>query len=249
MERESQAACQICQGRGVLLEDTPGGLVTRPCRCQLERIKQMHREQAGIGQKRYEGMTLKNFKPRNPHQKKALQGVADYVKNYDRIKGMKSNSVLLVGDVGVGKTHLLVGAARALIDKGVPVVFASTVELIENLREAELNKTNPEYDGESIHTQVETLSRAEVVFFDDIGKEKISEWVQVQYYRIINRRYLAMLPTLFSTNLGKEELKQAVGETVASRMAEMSAGRIYVVLGEDIRYENTNGYMAGPGSE
>jgi len=28
-----------------------------------------------------------------------------------------------------------------------------------------------------------------VVIFDDVGKEKITDWVQVQYYRIINQRY------------------------------------------------------------
>lgn len=241
MERIPEKNCSLCQGRGVVLEDGPRGLVSRICCCQAARVKDRRREAAGIGQRRYDNMFINNFQPRNSHQKAAQQGIIDYVKNFKKIKEHKNNSVMLVGDVGVGKTHLLVGAARALIDQGVPVIFVSTVELIENLREAELNKTNPDYDGESIRSQINTLSSAEVVIFDDVGQEKITEWVQVQYYRIINQRYLAMLPTLFSTNLDKEQLIQAVGDTVASRMAEMSAGRLYVMQGENVRYEYARG--------
>ena len=246
MELKTQSNCRRCCGRGVILEEGPEGLVSRICSCQRERLVGRRLQAAGIAQPRYQGMLLSSYQPRNRHQQKALSGIIDYVNNFSEIRGQKNNSVLLVGDVGVGKTHLLVGAARALIEKGFSVLFVSTVELIENLREAELNKTNPEYDGESLRSQMHLLSTAELVIFDDVGQEKITEWVQVQYYRIINQRYLAMLPTMFSTNLGREELKKAVGDTVASRIAEMSAGRLYVIQGENLRYEYARRFPLNP---
>lgn len=227
--------CGDCGGTGLILVEDAGGLTARRCRCLKERSKFLRWSASGLFEKRFEGMRLDNYQPQNSYQRAALEGLLDYVRLFEEIRKHRYNSVLLIGDVGVGKTHLLVGAGKALLEKGYEVIFVNTVELIEKLREAELNKTNPLYDGESIRSQIETLSNTEVVIFDDVGKEKVTEWVQVQYYRLINRRYIAMLPTLFSSNLDIKELSQEIGSTVASRMVEMSAGRIYPIVGKNQR--------------
>jgi len=227
--------CGECGGTGLILTEEAGGLVARRCRCLKERSRLLRYSASGLFEKRFEAMKLNNYQPQNGYQKAALEGLLDYVRCFEKIRNQRYNSVLLIGEAGVGKTHLLVGAGKALVEKGYKVIFVNTVELIESLREAELNKTNPLYDGESIRSQIEALSNAEVVIFDDVGKEKVTEWVQVQYYRLINRRYVAMLPTLFSSNLDIKELSQEIGSTVASRMVEMSAGRIYPIVGKNQR--------------
>jgi len=229
--------CPLCQGRGVVLWEQPEGLFSQICSCRQAAGGHSRSLSSSGNPRRFGEMSLDNFEPHNPYQRAAWIGLREYVENFVAIRRQKFNSVLLIGDVGVGKTHLLAGAAQKLQALGHQVVFVNTVELIENLREAELNKLNPAFEGESLRSQITTLSTAEVVVFDDVGKEKITEWVQVQYYRLINYRYQAMLPTLFSSNLDIRELSEEIGSTVASRMVEMSVGRIYVIMGDNQRLE------------
>ncbi|MBK3590177.1 ATP-binding protein, partial [Streptomyces sp. MBT57] len=51
---------------------------------------------------------------------------------------------------------------------------------------------------------------------------KASEWVEEITYRLINRRYNLMLPTLITTNLAIKDLRSYLGDRVASRLAEMT---------------------------
>ncbi len=61
-----------------------------------------------------------------------------------------------------------------------------------------------------------------LLILDDLGAAKTSEFVEEQTYRLINRRYNAMLPTLITTNLRIRDLKAYLGDRVTSRLAEMT---------------------------
>lgn len=66
------------------------------------------------------------------------------------------------------------------------------------------------------------LARCPLLLLDDLGAAKTSEWTEELTYRLINHRYEHMLPTLITTNLPTAELRTALGDRVASRLAEMT---------------------------
>lgn len=124
-------------------------------------------------------------------------------------------SLLLAGVVGAGKTHQAYGAVRALAASGVGVRWQATTaaDLYAELR------PRPGRDCEQELTRV---ARCPLLILDDLGAAKASEWVEEVTYRLINRRYNHMLPTLITTNLAIADLRAYLGDRVASRLAQMT---------------------------
>nr|WP_202525695.1 ATP-binding protein [Streptomyces sp. SID4926] len=124
-------------------------------------------------------------------------------------------SLLLAGPTGVGKTHEAYGAVRALADAGLALRWEATTaaDLYAELR------PQPGSDPERVLARV---SRVPLLLLDDLGAARSSEWVEEITYRLINRRYNLLLPTLITTNLPIRDLRTTLGDRIASRLAEMT---------------------------
>ncbi len=123
----------------------------------------------------------------------------DYLKQWSRFR---KNSLYLRGCYGSGKTwtvHAIMREIRKHI--GPPYFyhfFFESPEIESRLREALLN-------GGENHL-IEKWSEAPLLIIDDLGREKASERVQQQYYRIVNNRYKHNLPTIVTSNYKPSEL-------------------------------------------
>ncbi|MEU4931033.1 ATP-binding protein [Streptomyces yokosukanensis] len=124
-------------------------------------------------------------------------------------------SLLMAGVVGAGKTHQAYGAVRRLVQSGVGVRWRATTaaDLYADLR------PRPGTDSER---ELAAVSRCPLLIIDDLGAAKASEWVEEVTYRLINRRYNHMLPTLITTNLAIKDLRAYLGDRVTSRLAQMT---------------------------
>lgn len=124
-------------------------------------------------------------------------------------------SLLIAGPTGTGKTHQAYGAVRSLLAAGVRQRWqaVTAADLHASLR------PRPGHDPEQ---ELQSLGRCPLLIWDDLGAAKQSEWTEELTYRLINRRYTEILPTLITTNLPTDELRTAVGDRVASRLAEMT---------------------------
>ncbi|MFJ5875337.1 ATP-binding protein [Streptomyces sp. NPDC093088] len=124
-------------------------------------------------------------------------------------------SLLMAGVVGAGKTHQAYGAVRLLVQNGVGVRWRATTaaDLYAELR------PRPGVDSER---ELAAVSRCPLLIIDDLGAAKASEWTEEITYRLINRRYNLMLPTLITTNLTIRDLRAHVGDRVASRLRQMT---------------------------
>lgn len=126
----------------------------------------------------------------------------------------ESPSLLILGRVGTGKTHQAFGAIRTLAASGVTVGWhADTAAgLFASLRPREGADSEAEY---------RKLAAVPLLLLDDLGAAKGSEWTEEILYRLVNDRYEAMLPGLFTSNHPAEDLRSVLGARVASRLAEM----------------------------
>lgn len=190
-------------------------IATAPCECQkLIKIKRLLKS-SGLD----ETKTFENFNPR-PLQKQMYDQAVEYVQNYHEIKNSRSNGMALMGRVGNGKTHILNAIGNELIKQGIQVVFVYTPDLMEELRLAQFD------NNEGLTKKIELIKNAEVVIFDDLAKEKVKEWGQMQYDKIINHRYVHKLPTLYSTNSSISQLEDKLGEAATDRLMAMTKERI-----------------------
>ena len=69
--------------------------------------------------------------------------------------------------------------------------------------------------GDSAEDADEFLDKArnkEILFLDDVGKEKFTERVASQFYDLIEHRTANMLTTVWTTNMSPSELKERLGD-------------------------------------
>lgn len=124
-------------------------------------------------------------------------------------------SMLLLGGTGTGKTHQAMGVVRGIAAFGVRSQWKGVTapDLYASLR--------PRHGVDS-ETEFRAVADARFLIVDDLGAAKNSEFVEEINYRLVNHRYEAVLPTIFTSNVPPKQLAGAVGDRVASRLTEMT---------------------------
>lgn len=128
------------------------------------------------------------------------------------------DSLLIWGPYGNGKSHLAAAAAHAVQTSGKTVVFQTMPELLERIRQTFNDRQNKETERDIMYA----LQNCDLLVLDDIGAEKVSDWVQDVLFRIVDGRYRQKKPILYTTNLKPSELKDKVGPRIYDRIAETS---------------------------
>jgi len=127
----------------------------------------------------------------------------------------KSHTGLYIhGNVGCGKTYI----AYALYKKTLETHKAEFWNVSELLEEIRLDYERDNYSKTRHNERLNSFTG--LLFLDDIGAERITDWVLDRFYLLINKRYENMLPTVFTSNLTVKELAERVGDRIASRIVE-----------------------------
>jgi DNA replication protein DnaC len=136
-----------------------------------------------------------------------------------------TRSLLIVGPTGTGKTHYAYSVLRAVAGTGSTAWLALTAaDMYAQLRPR---------TGRDSEAEFESIAKTSVLFVDDLGAAKLTEWTEEITYRLINHRYEQCLPGIFTSNVPPTQLRDALGERVASRLVEMCE-RV-VLKGDDRR--------------
>ncbi|PXY25162.1 hypothetical protein BAY59_24360 [Prauserella coralliicola] len=135
-------------------------------------------------------------------------------------------SLLLLGPTGVGKTHQAFAALRQYVAEGgmATIRVATSADMYAELR------PRPGVDSEEVFGR---YAKCPVLFIDDLGAAKSSEWVEEINYRLINYRWNHQLATLITSNVPTRQLGEYLGERVASRLNGMCSTT--VLKGDDRR--------------
>jgi DNA replication protein DnaC len=173
------------------------------------------RERSGLN-KRMKSYTFANFKPFvSPAATKAVEKVERYLANWEENREA-GRGLYFCGDVGTGKTHLAVAVMNELMSKRrVPSLFVTVPELLDNLRGA---YNDP---GRNLDEWMAAVKNADLLLLDDLGSERVTEWVQERLFVVVNHRYREVLPTIFTSNVGPKDLAAQLGERTASRVIAM----------------------------
>jgi DNA replication protein DnaC len=210
----------------------PGEWYYHPCTPECERKSEQREwelmrrdarvasllEKSGLS-KRLRRYTFSNFRPYvSVSTRKAVERVEEYLRNWDENRE-SGKGLYLCGGVGTGKTHLAVAVMNELIQrKRVPSLFVTIPELLDNLRGA---YNDP---GRDLDEWMAAVKNADFLVLDDLGSERPTEWVQERIFVIVNHRYRETLPTIFTSNIGPENLPSQLGERTASRIIAMCEG-------------------------
>lgn len=135
------------------------------------------------------------------------------------------------GSVGSGKTHLMYAIGKMVEDLKIVdrVWIFNSTDLLRQIRE----DFNPSDKYENKHLFQKLLEFRGLLMIDDIGSEKLSDWVLETFYLIINKRYEEVLPTIFTSNLMIKDLAEKIGDRSTSRIIESCD--ILQISGDDRR--------------
>ena len=241
----AEAVCTLCGGSGWKEVSREPRRVAR-CECvasgRAERLLAAARIPA-----RYEHCELANFDIDVPGQHSSLAAARLAAGKMVEEYPLDRTGLLIVGPIGVGKTHLAVGILKELIaGKGIPCLFYDYRELLKQIQNS--------YNASVNTTEMEVLRpvfETEVLVLDELGAVKPTEWVWDTVSHILNTRYNDKRTTIITTNfedqpaasvvtpmvparaVRQETLGDRIGERMRSRLHEMC--RIVRMEGPDFR--------------
>jgi DNA replication protein DnaC len=103
--------------------------------------------------------------------------------------------LLLEGTYGCGKTHLAAAVGNARLQYEESVLFITTPDLLDHLRNTYGPQSDVGYDE-----MFDRMRNAPLLILDDLGVENPSAWAQEKLFQLLNHRYSNMLPTVITTN-------------------------------------------------
>lgn len=136
-----------------------------------------------------------------------------------KIKEMfaQKKGLYLFGGCGTGKTHIAYTIWQRCKEKNIPARFYKSTELLDVIRDF-YGKNSYDYQDNELRKLQDYDG---LLIIDDLGAEKPTEWVAETFYKIIDRRYEEMLPTVFTSNLDLGGLANQISDRLPSRIAEM----------------------------
>ncbi len=214
-EGSTLAECPKCYGTGMEIVEGKGA---RICPCRKIRSKDIQFQSVRLP-KRYDGFHFHNYKPQTPSQEAAFRLATALTMEYPAV----DRGLLLMGSVGVGKTHLAVSILKGLTERGFTCLFYEFGSLLKEIQDS--------YNANTHASELGVLApvlNADVLVLDELGASKPTDWVRDTMAHVINTRYNDKKLTVFTTNYlderkseREEILEDRIGTRLRSRLYEM----------------------------
>lgn len=242
--------CKKCKTPRHWISDDKKAAAHCVCKCQQEDIRRKQEEETR--QKRIDEfnnrsrLSLMGARYKNKRladaiitdsNRSAYEKCNQYALNH---KAVKANNIglYIYGDNSSGKTFMTACLCNELLWVGYRCIYTNLATILNEIRGS--------YDRNGIG-EVEILDKLnyyDFAFIDDLGKEFLgrefnaasSKWAEEKFFEVLNARYNAQKPTIFSSNYSIAELASVLGldKAIVERINEM-ATRVIKLEGDDFR--------------
>lgn len=157
-----------------------------------------------------------------------MERILAFSKKYAATFSRNSESILMFGKTGLGKTHLSLAIANTVLNRGCSVIYDSIINILRKIEQEHFSR---EHSSEMINLIMDT----ELLILDDLGTEYETPFYNSTVYNIINTRLNSGRPTIISTNLDYSGIRRRYDERVVSRITA-----VYTCIefkGEDVRFQ------------
>ncbi len=218
--------CAFCQ-------DT-GWEGSRLCRCVEQRVRGLRRAElmrtAPLEKSRFDNFDVTRYPDRPvPGGRVSIRQVMannlDYCREYAAHFSAGCPSLFLTGEAGLGKTHLALAIAGALLERGVDLLYIPS-----QIAFAQIEQERREAPNETLGAMLD----AELLILDDLGSEYLTPYLASCIYRLVDTRLVTGRPTIYTSNIQTQQtLNNRYGEKVGSRL--FGECEILHFYGDDLR--------------
>ncbi len=205
----------------------------RLCECFKKELTLETCRRSGLGRlvdiQTFDSYSLDYFKY-NPDVYENMSEVFEICKNYAEDFSSKSENLMLIGDTGLGKTHLSTAIAGRIIERGFDVCYDTATNVFASFENERFGKQNSKF---AIPT--ERYFECDLLIIDDLGTEPITQFTVSSLYNLINTRAMNEKQVMLNTNLSLSEMQKKYGDRIASRLFGESI--ILKFVGKDIRLQ------------
>ncbi len=141
-----------------------------------------------------------------------MSKILNYSLDYANTFNENSKSLFMRGATGLGKTHLSLAIANAVINKGYSVIYVSAPNILSKLEKAHFS------NGAEEQEILDSLMQCDLLIIDDLGTEFSNNFSVAEIYNIFNSRLLLNKPVIISTNLTLSEIESTYTMRLLSRL-------------------------------
>jgi len=135
---------------------------------------------------------------------KVIKQIMDWIKN-------PKHFLVFHGSAGIGKTYFCAALVEWIVETFETFRYYKIEDLHSRLRQS--------FDGNTdYHKVLEYAIDDDIIIIDDIGSDKISEWKEEVFFSIVDERYNTMKPTIFTSNLSRDEFEKTYHKRIISRL-------------------------------
>ena len=219
-----------------------GSLSAARCRCNsreelARRDSELREQEAGLPAGPNGPRTFANFIKRE-----GTETMIEAAGRFIRREGPRL--LVMVGNPGCGKSHILESIGRAALEQKRTVRYDVAARFLERLRHtysADRARTDWAHDPEDgdVHDLLAWYNSQNLLIIDDIGYEKPSTWVQEKLTTLIDKRIETAGWTVVATNLDDQTMENNLGMRLASRLfatnPEEGTASVVVCTAKDYR--------------
>lgn len=193
-----------------------GYIGTERCTClKQEIIRELYSQsniEAVLETENFDNLSYEYY---NDSDVEKMRHIVDECKDFASNFNDEYENLLLLGNVGVGKTYLTNCIAGELLKKGNSVIYFTSNKLFDTLAKYAFKTGENEDDLSEIHDDVFSC---DLLIIDDLGTEMTNSFVSSQLFTILNERNIRKKSTIISTNLSFEQLSEKYSDRTFSRI-------------------------------
>ena len=189
---------------------------------RAERLRQLEKlKVASLLGERYKNVSF----GKTDYENEDFTKVADRAKKYCLAAGKvleQGVGIYLYGAKGTGKTHLTACIANELMSNYYSVLYTNFAEISKSIRATYGSR------GESEQAFIDKLATIDFLFIDDFGTESVARdgddlWLQEKIFEVVNKRYNANKPIIFTSNYSLAEMvkNRGLADKTVDRISEM----------------------------
>ena len=121
-------------------------------------------------------------------------------------------SLLIIGDNGVGKSHLAQALGYIAIGKGYKILYTTCSALITDLNNGVFEK--------NLAKHIRKYTSPDLLIIDEMGHDRLELQLTKEahlLFKVVDERYLHKRPLIFTTNVEENAWAEYLGDPISTR--------------------------------